>query len=399
MNTLRLFIDGNWPHEHSDCDWVLLGPGGQMLQRGRSEPRHWPGVDAQEPKAAEANRCEVVLSADQAVCLPIQLPKGAAGRRPDVVAYAVEERLLDEPEYTHFTIDAVIGDGKASVIAVAKHRLRTLLGTLTEIGLAPLRVMVEPQLAPEATRERWTLLRRGERGCLVARDTWLALDRVDASTPPPPLAWAVDEAAQRPAELRVQGDAVDDEAWSTALGLTVVSGGSVPGLLPTSAPNLLHGEFTPAREHRLFWRSYRPALVIAAVIAVGYTLASLGEWAWLAYQARHLQEQRLSLFRRTFPQVGTIVDPVLQLQRSLDAERLRHGQLGEADFLSLMNALAAASGPVEQISFVGGRMQVTLSTRDVEALHGQLAARGVTSSLRPGPAGKIVLELSKGELP
>ncbi|MFA7271079.1 MAG: hypothetical protein WC073_17215, partial [Sterolibacterium sp.] len=63
---LRLLLPAGWPAEEAACEWALLNAQGSLLQRGCSEPRHWPA----------AEECEAVLSAEQCLPLKAQLPKG-----------------------------------------------------------------------------------------------------------------------------------------------------------------------------------------------------------------------------------------------------------------------------------------------------------------------------------
>ncbi|MCX7177308.1 MAG: type II secretion system protein GspL [Proteobacteria bacterium] len=94
--TLRILVTAAWPAEEAACEWALLNAQGLPLQRGKSEPRHWPMAD----------HCEVVLSAEQCLVLKAQLPKGARARPSEVIAYALEEQLINDADHEHF----VLGD-------------------------------------------------------------------------------------------------------------------------------------------------------------------------------------------------------------------------------------------------------------------------------------------------
>ena len=90
---LLLAIDEQWP-TRPDCPWVLLGPDGRPVSEGHSEPRHWPA-------AAE---CEVVLTGPQCLWLEVPLPRGARRDLPRLLAYALEDRLLKDPDTQHLTL-------------------------------------------------------------------------------------------------------------------------------------------------------------------------------------------------------------------------------------------------------------------------------------------------------
>ena len=90
---LLLAIDEQWP-TRPDCPWVLLGPDGRPVSEGHSEPRHWPA-------AAE---CEVVLTGPQCLWLEVPLPRAKRADLPRLLAYALEDRLLKDPDTQHLTV-------------------------------------------------------------------------------------------------------------------------------------------------------------------------------------------------------------------------------------------------------------------------------------------------------
>jgi len=109
---LRILISGDWPAHATASEWALYDAKGQLLQRGSSEPRHWPAADD----------CELVLSADQCLTLEAKLPKGVKGGMKggarggvtggpagagssDLLAYAVEERLVGDVEDDDSSVD------------------------------------------------------------------------------------------------------------------------------------------------------------------------------------------------------------------------------------------------------------------------------------------------------
>ena len=100
---LLLAIDEQWP-ARPDCPWVLLGPDGQPTAEGHSEPRHWPA-------AAE---CEVVLTGPQCLWLEVPLPRAKRSDLPRLLAYALEDRLLKDPDTQHLTVShrRPAGDGE-----------------------------------------------------------------------------------------------------------------------------------------------------------------------------------------------------------------------------------------------------------------------------------------------
>jgi general secretion pathway protein L len=153
---LRLYVTGEWPAQTTACEWVLYDTRGSLLQRGSSEPRHWP----------VAEHCELVLSADQCLTLDVKLPVGARGAKnsgSDLIAYAVEERLVGEVENEHFVAGETRPDGQTQVWVVDRGRLRALLTALRQLGRSPHRAISELQLVPLASG-RWSVCLREQGG-------------------------------------------------------------------------------------------------------------------------------------------------------------------------------------------------------------------------------------------
>ena len=399
--TLRLLITSDWPSRGTECAWALLDDGERLRQQGSSEPRHWPA----------AERCEVVLSAEQALALDVKLPKGSSERvlatgRSDggALAYAIEERLIADVEADHFVSGRPSAEGTTPVWVVSKTRLRALVAALTQLGRPPVRVLSELQLVPLASGS-WSLCVR-QSGAFVrtAAEAGFALDEV-AEAVPVALRLAVQKARQSGLppkgidlylERGVEFDSAKLDHWRTSLGVPMRITGDYAWRSGASrgARNLLVGEFSPAGERAAVWAPFRPAIALGAAALVLYMVSSLGEWMWLEYRAGQLRGQATEVFRAAFPRVQTIVDPILQMQRLHDQLRRERGQLGESDFLpilaSVTQALAGKAG-YRGMAYEDGRLEFSIVLQDVpeaERLRGALARQGLVPALRETrPAG------------
>lgn len=399
---LRLFLDAGWPAQHSDCDWQWLDDNGHLLRRGAGDIRTWPG---RESKGAPPI-CEIILSSDQVVCLNTQLPAGAAGKKREVVRFAIEERLIGNIDEQHCVAGERRADGATPVLTLPRTRLANLLAALGRLNLVPLRVLVEAQM-DSVPPDGWILRRTNNAATLVTAEGWLRLDDLNANVLPPLLLWAYDEAIVKPHSLVVVS-AVNDlpaplKAWAKDCGLRLEVRREA-NRIPAEAVNLLQGEFAPAREVRAWRRHYRPLAWAAAVGALGYAVFSLTEWAWLAHSAARLKEQEVTVFHATFPQVRTIVSAPLQMQRNLDSARQKNGMAGSGDYLALLANFAAAAPPdnaLEAMSYDNNRLKLKLKLPNAQALDtltNALRRRGlhVDSKEASAAAGmNVTLTLSK----
>ncbi len=406
--TLRLFIPADWPSQRTACEWTLVNAAGAQLQRGCSEPRHWP----------EAGLCELVLSAEQCLLLQARLPKGNRSRTPEVVAYALEDQLIGETEAEHFVIGESVANLNAStetpepdatpVWVIARARLRTLLAALQPLGRIPHRIINEIQLAPR--HAGWTLCLRDEKSAhgesnhaggfaRLAVEDGFTFDLENIATPPVELRLALQSARKAgtvPPEIDVyaaQGmafDAATAAVWQSSLGLPVHMSGeySWRDCPANEARNLLVGEFAPPRKPQDGWGSLRPALIVGLIALFVYASFSFGEWFWLDQQRSHLRQQMNDNFRATFPQVQAVVDPPLQMQRFHDQLRRERGQLGTTDFLPLLAAASeamAGQGKFRSINFEDGRLELSINMKTAaaaEELRETLTRHGLNATLR-----------------
>ena len=383
--TLRLYVSADWPAHTTDCEWGLVDAKESLRQRGSSDPRHWPA----------AEDCEIVLSADQCLAVEARLPKGAKVRSRDLIAYAVEDRLIGEVEDEHFVAGETRRDGSTPVWVVGRARLRAVLNAMTQLGRRPRAAFSELQLVP-LTAGRWSVGLRGRGGYVRTSHTGgFCFDSASAG-PPLVLVLALREAREAgnaPDGIDIYqaaGVELDASGWHAALDIPVRLAGEYAwqDLSTRSARNLLSGEFAPRGERARIRATFKPALALGASALLLYSVFSVGEWIWFERQASSLKAQMVDVFRATFPQVQAIVDPALQMQRSYDQLKRERGQLGESDFLPLLATVSealASQGRYRNMSYEEGRLELTITLPNALAarsLHDALARRGLVATWR-----------------
>lgn len=382
MSTLlRLRIDAEWPALATQCEWALYDVNDRLVERGTSDPQHWP----------QAERCELVLTSDQCLAIDAALPKG--GKRHDVqlVRYAVEEHLIGDIHQEHVVAGETRADGRTVVWVISRDRLSGLLTALRQLGRFPRRAFSEMQVAPLAA-ESWSVCIHGARGFVRLQNQTGFSFELGAAEPPAELALAIQSAsadAQLPRHVAVFCDAdapFDAGLWESVLNVPVRRAGDYAWQTWSSraaVTNLLVGEFAPARDRYSGWAPFRPAVAMGVAALALYTVFSLGEWVWLQHRANDLKARQTAIFRSAFPEVQTIVDPVLQMQRLYDPVMRGRGRVGESDFLPILAAVSEAlDKPFEyrNVTYEDGRLEFTLTLKDKrtpDRLREVLARRGL----------------------
>ena len=406
MNALlRLYLPADWPAQDASCDWLLLDSDGKQLQRGRSEPRHWPPADA----------CDVILSAQQCLLLNVQLPKVSKSRLAEVIHFAVEDYLLGDAETEHFVAGDRDADGMTPVWVIARTRLKALLASLESVARVPHRACCELQLLPLAAK-RWSVCLRAidaghgaplriqgfVRTGLEQGFTFESGEPSAINAPPLELQLAL-QAAQASGNapeaitlFLAPGSGANAAAiaasWNAALAVPVQPAGEFAWQehsgAANAARNLLTQEFAPTRRPQDGWGAFRPAAYLALASFAVFALFVLGDWAWLRYQSGILNEQMTGTFRSTFPQVQAVVDPPLQMQRLYDQLRREQGQLGAGDFLPLLagsTEVAVGQGKLNKLAYEDGRLELSVgvaSAEIAERLRDTMKGRGLSVTLR-----------------
>lgn len=319
----------------------------------------------------------------------VRLPPVSGARLRAALDGLLEEQLLDEPAQLGLALaPARLPGGDALVAAYDKAWLRAMLTFFEQADRPASRVVPEfAPLAQDGAGERWYVGGSAQDARLVmlqpqglvcvplvsapsllgAKPVWHAQDRVVAEP-------AVAEQAElvlgtpvlvQPATQRLCDAAAG--AWELAQFDLALSGGG-------RIARRWRQHLTLVR-HAPAWRGARwGALALLLAHLVG-----LNAWAWkLDARVRDQQQQVRSTLTQTFPEILTVVDAPLQMQRQFDLLRRSGGALSPVDMESMLAAVGAAL-PADihatGIDFVPG--QLTLQGMDL----GELALAALRDSL------------------
>lgn len=392
---LRVYVSRSWLTQAKTL-WALLAPDGSLLQEGDSDPTHWPAADD----------CEAIISGDQAVWQRVRLPEGLPrGEYARVLANALEEKLIEEPDRQHLTVTGR-QDGEIGVLVVARKRLRDIVARFVSLGRPLSRAYSELQTSPFGVDD-WHLAIMDDSAILRRHaEDGVSLDVGHDGGPPPliaTIAASTGGAGKLAPALTVHASAgsgaPDIGAWAAAIGLAVRLGTPYRWYATTGKPvSLLHGEFVPAHRHRAWLGRIRPALWLAAAAVAADILLSTIQVGWLRYQLSDSRQHMMSMFQSAFPNTPAVA-PAVQVKRQLDRLRSPLGLLRTDDVLVLLAGLAdsmEANGRdrIQRLRFEDGALEVTLASAsgvDSAALGRQLDIRGFSVTPKTVDDGGTVL--------
>ena len=364
MSVLRIYCSLH--DSPQQCRWALVS--------GDREPVVGEGPLAQLPQRAE--RVQLVLAAADVLITRARLPQSAKRHAGSVLAFAVEDETLGDPE-TNQVSWLGLADGYDVLAVVDRSGLRQWRDALDAAGIRGYEVHCETLMLPWQTGE-WSLAWGGHEGILRTGELeGVVTDASHAGSPPLSLRMMLDDAKARgeaPASIAVYATAPDSpieiDTWQRTLGVALRAAGSwdwrkAP---PEAGISLL--------QERARWRMapgtlarLRPAAWIAGIALAIHALALVGDWARLAAEQRGLRQQMESRFRAVFPEAVAVADPALQMRRKLAEGRHAVGKPDDGDFLPMVVKVAGAlrggvAGKLRILSYEGGRMTLELAAPD-----------------------------------
>ncbi len=161
--------------------------------------------------------------------------------------------------------------------------------------------------------------------------------------------------------------------------------------------DLCQFEFAPKGLHLsgAVWRQVRwPVIFVVASVVV--TLVGLNlRWAQLVHQRNAVQAAMTERLLSAFPSTTVVLDPVVQMTRSLDVLRVAAGELSPNDFLTLTNGLSLSMGGISPnaiaaLTYERDSLQVTFRS-DVPVdpgLRDRLARQGLEATIESRPDGQ-----------
>lgn len=392
MSLLRIYASSRGAPQQ--CQWALVSEG--------REPVVGQGPLAQLPQRAE--RVQLVFPAAEVLITRAKLPPSAKRHAGSVLAFAVEEETLGDPDANQVSWLGSAAD--ADVLAVTDRKgLNAWRDALEAVGIGEYEVHCESLLLPIAAGQ-WSLAWDGREGCVrTGQFEGAATDCGDRESPPLSLRLMLDDAKARieaPHTIvvhvtapRLAADAAPDlDAWQRKLGVAVRLGApwdwrrAPPDAGVSLAQERQGWRLAPGSLQRL-----RPAAWLAGLAFAVHALALVADWTRLAGEQRSLRTQMELRFRAAFPDAVAVADPALQMRRKLTEARHATGQRDSGDFLPMIEKVATAlkevpAGRLRVAAYESGRMTLELTAVEDAGVR-RIVARLLQAGLRVDapPAG------------
>jgi general secretion pathway protein L len=326
------------------------------------------------------DRIQLVVPAADVLITRARLPPAARRTGGPVLAFAVEERTVSEPDANQVSWLGTVAD--QDVLAVLdRQSLERWRVALSKVGINSFEVHSEMLLLPVSVDE-WSVAWDGNEGFVrTGKLEAAAIDSGDRASPPLSLRLMLERVqgtGPRPSSLALYAaseDVMPDVvAWQAALGLPIRQAGLWNWRTAAPSEGVGLAQETPRwRGTPAMFAKMRLAAWIAGIALAAHALALVVDWTVLASEQRSLRRQMDSRFRATFPDAVAVVDPLLQMRRKLAEIRHTAGQPDMGDFLPMIEKVVSEmkdlpGGSVRIVSYEGGRMTLEILTGDLAAV-------------------------------
>ena len=400
MMRLRVRIPECLPASAVSCAWALEEKNGSDVKFGDD-------CVTALPRAAYI---ELIAPASRVLLTQTSLPKRRRQRVPQMLRYAIADRITVDPALVHVALGPPIGVAAYAVAVVDREWVMQWVSVFNDAGRAPRSMLVETCL-PALEAGAWTVIWNGAHSFVrTGLASGMALDAANGASPPGILHLALQEAEKiqmAPERLAIRADAnhyPDLKLWSSELGVRCVSAEAWDWkhAQNNTVIDLLQGEFAApgqTRELLELLPRLRPALIIGALILTLHVFGTLTHWALLRHEKSSLQAEMRTLYQSSFPTAQALVDPPLQMQRQVNALRRAAGEPQRGDFLPLLaQATSEMAGNarmhLKSVSYEQSKLlvDVELSSRsEAEILLQRLKSAGAVAALEAvNPKGNSV---------
>lgn len=340
---------------------------------------------------AKGNKLVLVIAGHSLLITSVDLPEGNIRTISSAIPYAMEEQIAEDVEDMHFVQGKRHSDGTIPVIAISKLYLTDLLRALAEASLYPTWAVAEPLLLTWKENELSISIRDN---VAIVRDDEIS-GYVCSTSQLPTLLTCSDTDMDDLETIRVwQKDGEFDINSLFAAGesrliinenLSNFEHLTEFGQKHTQI-NILHG-FDVLDSLKTSSGSWKPAVALSLAAVLLYFGTSGYYYYSLRQEINEVTQKSEELFRKTFPDVKRLVQPLVQAQQKLDQRMAANGRATDG-LLDLLLALGEAKQKNKSIEFKNleyrqNSMVVHLegkSVAQIEAFKQQLESDGNTNT-------------------
>jgi len=278
-------------------------------------------------------------------------------------------------------------DESLAVAVTAKGRLESVSAALRDAGIAVAN-LCPATLAVPFSDDVWTAAWDGAEWLVRTGRVlgFVCAPGADGGIPPG-MRIALEEARENeraPGRLLVLNPPADvaADSWSETIGVPVEARSmDFWGHADAGPINLMPRKFGASGAGLDALKRVVPAMAMLALFAIGWLAFSGWELYGLKKQHEATRKEMLDLFRKSFPEAKSIVDPALQMARNLSTLQSGGGSSSPSDLLPMLEqtatALSAGGGARPRaVQYADGGLTLDVTVGDFQAMEAMRTAIG-----------------------
>jgi general secretion pathway protein L len=332
------------------------------------------GDPAELAHAAKDREVIVVVPAEDVLLTSVTLPKMSRSRLAQALPFALEDQLVGDIDTLHFAWGEVEADGSMPVVITAREKMQQWLTLLQSWHVQPDH-LIPAVLALPYSLESWHVMIAGMAYARIAQFKGFACDLKNldgfinlavASAPHLPHQIHIHNYASVSAVLRDETITVHEEMLPPQRLIADLARNAAHA----PALNLLQGTHAVRKSRFPQMKKMTRALAVLAMVWISLLfIYPTVSYFILSQRINSVDAQIAQLYKRNFPQSGSIVAPKLRMEEKL--QKLT-SQIGENRFLLLLGYTgkgmqeASAGITLKRIDFQNNQLTLELTAQSSE---------------------------------
>lgn len=367
--------------ESQQCDWLFCDFNGQALSP--VEQGSLSDMVEKNRNAVDSSRRVVVLLSSRYIHFSqVAIPSRNKQRVLQAVPFALEDQLADDVDELYFAIGKQV-DGQYPVAVMQQTLLDQLLQIFVEFNIK-IDMLGIDLLALPLTNTDWTVLIDNKLASIrfspyeiinTNDDNLVTMLQVLLKQQDKQLPEKLNLLVHQDSTLEIDLGIETEIRHFAKSPLTDF----VKHLKPAVEFNLLQGQYSPQQKTAGWWRPWRAAAVISAVLITAQLIMGHIELSRLEDENRLLSAEIDRVFKQSFPGTKRVVNARVQMENQLKALRKGTGK-AESGFVELLADTASALSKdnklnIDAINYRNRRMELDITAEklgDLEALKNDL---------------------------
>ncbi|MEK7991931.1 MAG: type II secretion system protein GspL [Thiotrichaceae bacterium] len=318
----------------------------------------------------------VLFTGTQCILQQAEIPTKQRQRLIQAMPYILEEQLAQDVDMLHFAIGTP-RDKDVAVAVISHETMQTCLQAFNQQNSLPTVILPEMLALPYHGESTWSVMLWEEK--VIVRTGESAGFSIELGN----ISALLQTQTTLPEKIHVFSSPQNEALLTTLHGLGVnveQHSHSEPTLawflrsLKSHHPlNLLQNKYLPQNKVTSLWKTLRPTIILASILAIILIGQIWFDVQKLSQQHEQFSQQINQLYRKTFPEARKIVNARAQMEQKLHVFQQQNRQPVALSFLQLLKSISptlaqAKDFQLKRLDYRHGNFDLQITIADLQAL-------------------------------